>query len=324
MARLGITVYHGVESGARLRDLARLAEAVGFDSLWVTERYFHEEAFASLGYLAAATERIGLGVGVVNAHTRHPALLAMAAATLQRLSGGRLLLGLGTSDRDVIEGRLGLDYGAPRERLAEAVGVLRSLLAGGGSTSHDGRFRLREARLTPPPQTPPPIYLAAIGLRALRLAGALGDGVLLNAYSPPGYVRWAVEQVRDASRAAGRDPATVDIACMLVVRPSVTPDAIAPELRRRLVRLLVEPRVGEVLLERGGFDVGLLPRLRALGEGDAAASLIPDALVDACYLLGPAERVRARVEEYRAAGVGLPIVLPRLEDFASVASTLAG
>ena len=127
MARLGILLYHGIESGAELRECGRLAENAGFESIWVTERYFHEETFSMLGYLAAATHTIGLGLSVANPYTRNPALLAMGAATLDRISGGRLTLGLGRSDRDTIEGKMGIPYGRPLARLKQAVDVMRSL-----------------------------------------------------------------------------------------------------------------------------------------------------------------------------------------------------
>ena len=148
MARLGMVLHHGIEGGAELARRARLAEERGYDSLWVTERYFQEETFSLLGFLAAATERIELGVGVVNPYTRHPGLVAMAAATADRLAGGRLLLGLGRSDPGVIEGTFGIPYSAPRETLAEAVGVIRRLLTGETVDEPKGRFGAggREAR----------------------------------------------------------------------------------------------------------------------------------------------------------------------------------
>ena len=211
MARLGIVLHHGIEGGSALARRARLAEFRGYDSLWVTERYFQEETFSLLGFLAAATERIELGVGVVNPYTRHPALTAMAAATADRLAAGRLLLGLGRSDPGVIEGTFGIPYERPRETLAEAVEVIRRLLAGETVDAPDGRAALRGARLAVTPLRPPPIYLAAIGPRALRLAGAVADGVLLNAYVPAAYVRRAVAEVRAGAEAAGRDPDAIDI-----------------------------------------------------------------------------------------------------------------
>src|SRR5215475_13530298 len=125
MSRLGIVLYHGIESGPELREYGRLAEANGFDSLWVTERYFHEETFSLLGFLSASTQHIKLGVGVVNPYTRNPALLAMAGATLDRISGGRFLLGLGRSEKAVIQDKMGIPYGNSRAALAETVRQLR-------------------------------------------------------------------------------------------------------------------------------------------------------------------------------------------------------
>ena len=94
MARQGIVLYHGIDSGGELKEYAETAERCGYESLWVTERYFHEETFSMLGFLAAATHDIKLGVGVVNPFTRNPALTAMSAATLDRISGGGSCLAL--------------------------------------------------------------------------------------------------------------------------------------------------------------------------------------------------------------------------------------
>lgn len=322
MARLGIVLHHGIKDGAQLARLGRLAEERGYDSLWVTERYFQEETFSLLGFLAAATARIELGVGVVNPYTRHPALLAMGAATLDRLAGGRLLLGLGRSDREVIEGTLGIEYRAPLRALGDAVAVIRALLAGEVASSAASPLLVADAALAVPPRRPVPIYLAAIGPRALRVAGAVADGVLLNAYTPAAYVRWAVEEIGNGARAAGRDPGDVEIACMLVVRLTDDPAALLPPLRSRLASILAEPRVGELLLERGGFDVALAERLRAARE-DEAAALVGDDIARAFTLVGDAARIRERIEEYRAAGVDRPLLLPRLPDFERVADALA-
>ena len=153
MTRLGIVLYHGIDSGPELGEYGQIAEEAGFESLWVTERYFHEETFSLLGYLAAVTQRIKLGLGVANPYTRNPALLAMATATLDRISGGRFVLGLGRSDRAVIQDRMGIHYGDARASLEEAVGIVRALLSGQRVTSRDGRFRLTDARLAVKPRT---------------------------------------------------------------------------------------------------------------------------------------------------------------------------
>ena len=327
MARLGLVLYHGIQDGPQLREYARIAEEAGFDSLWVTERYFHEETFSLLGFLAAATSNIKLGVGVANPYTRNPALLAMASATLDRICSGRFLLGLGRSDRFVIQDKMGIPYTEPRSTLEEAVTIVRELFSGATVTSTGGRFKLRDTSLAVLPlQTRLPIYLAAIGPKALRLAGAVADGVLLNAYVSPNYVKYAVQEVRQAAQQAGRDPDSIDIACMLVVRLTDDPEAIWPGLKQRIVRLLAEPHVGEILLEKGGFDPSILGRLRASAEksdGQDVTDLISDEMVESFYLVGPAARCRERIAKYREAGVDLPLLLPWLEDYARVAESLA-
>ena len=328
MPGLGLVLYHGVDSGPELREYGRIAEDAGFDSLWVTERYFHEETFSLLGFLAAATSSIKLGLGVTNPYTRNPALLAMASATLDRISGGRFLLGLGRSDSSVIKGKMGIPYNAPFSDLREAATIIRGLLSGTNDASAEGRFRLKNIRLAVKPvQSSLPIYLAAIGPRALRLAGAIADGVLLNAYVPVKYVSYAVEEVRRAASEAGRDPASVDIACMLVVRLTDEPDKMIPGLKQRIVRLLAEPRVGELLLEKGGFDPSVLALLRSSADTDgekSATRFVTDEMVDSFYLVGPLSRCKERIAEYRRAGVTLPLLLPRLEDYGTVAESLSG
>jgi 5,10-methylenetetrahydromethanopterin reductase len=325
MARLGMVLYHGIDNGAELKEYGRIAEAAGFDSLWVTERYFHEETFSLLGFLAAATQHIKLGVGVVNPYTRHPALLAMASATLDRLCGGRFMLGLGRSERFVIQERMGIPYRRSRATLEEAVNLIRDLLAGGQLNTDAGLYRLHHVGLAlTPMQAQLPIYLAAIGPKALRLAGSVADGVLLNAYVPTAYVRYAVAEVRKAASAAGRDPDAIDIACMLVVRLTDDPERIWMSLKQRLVRLLAEPHVGEILLEKGGFDPAILSPLRAAehDHDQDAVHLISDAMVESFYLVGSAAQCKARIAEYRQAGVEQVLLLPRLNEYRQVAEAL--
>ena len=326
MSRLGLVLYHGIESGPELKQYGRIAEDAGYESLWVTERYFHEEIFSLLGYLGAATERIKLGVGVTNPYTRNPALLAMATATLDRITGGRFLLGLGRSERSVIQDKMGMPYGNSQAAMKAAVSLVKRLLSGERVTDSAGPFTLRNVRLaTTPIQQSLPIYLAAIGKKGLRLAGAIADGVLLNAYVPPSYVKYAVEEIRSAAQEAGRDPQSIDIACMLVMRMTDEPETLLPTLKKRIVRLLDEAYVGEILLGKGGFDPSILGPLResyAKDEGKEAVGLITDEMVKSFYLIGSVEKCKERIAEYRQAGVDLPLLLPRLEDYARVAGAL--
>ena len=327
MTRTGIVLYHGINSGSELASYGRMAEEAGFDSLWVTERYFHEETSSMLGYLAATTERIRLGVGVVNPFTRYPALLGMGGATLDRLSGGRMMLGLGRSDVDVISGRMGLDYRAPLARLRGTVDALRSMWTGESVTANYAGVILNDVGLAIRPiQERLPIYLAAIGPRALALAGHVADGVLLNAYAPVEYIRWAARLVRESAADAGRDPSSIDVACMLIVRLTDEPDSMLPALRERVARLIAEPHTGEVLLGHGGFDTSILGPVRELisaGDESAAGKYVSEDLARSCYLLGNADECRTRIQEYIDAGIDTPLLLPRLEAFEQTCSELA-
>ena len=319
----GLVLYHGIDSGPELAGYARAAEQAGFDSIWVTERYFHEETFSLLGHLAASTDRMALGVGVVNPFTRHPALLAMAAATIDRLSAGRMVLGLGRSDGWLIRDRLGLSYESSLSDLERAAGTVRALLSGRSVRIGEATDPVRLA--VPPVQSPPRIYLAAIGPRALRLAGAIADGVILNAYSPVGYVEWAVREIRLAAEGAGRDPHEVEIACMIVVRLTDDPGPLMPGLRRRVARLLAEPGMGRLLLGRAGLDAGIADSIAALdagGESEEAAALVPEELVGRMYVMGSAAECLGRLDQYRRAGVTHPLLLPRLEDLGRVTREL--
>src|SRR5262249_43251933 len=155
-----------------------------------------------------------------------------------------------------------------------------------------------------------------------QLVGRIADGVILNAYVPSSYVRYAVKEIRDAAQAVGRDPQKIDITCMLVARLTDDRARMRASLKQRLERLLEEAHVGEILLDKGGFDLSILPALRETVKKDgerAAVHFITDEMVDAFYLVGSAEYCKAKIEEYRQAGVDEPLLLPRLEDYKKVA-----
>jgi 5,10-methylenetetrahydromethanopterin reductase len=315
---LGIALYHGLESLQQLTRLAKLAEDKEFNSIWATERYFHEEVYSVLGALAASTNRIKLGIGVTNPYTRTVVGLAMASATVDQLSKGRLILGLGRASRDLVES-LGLSYDKPLNHLRTYISQLRSLLA--GEALKLGKTPLRLDIL--PSQREVPIWLAATGLRALTLAASIADGVLLNAYSTPEYVRYAVEKIKSSTPAGKKEPV---IAVMLVCRFKGRMNDKIDQIIGRLVRLLSEPNVGEVLLEKSGYDARILSGLRRahkLGRREEAKKLIPKELVrEACVFT--IEDAASRLKELRAAGAGIPILIPRLEDFEAAAKNLGG
>ena len=277
-----------------------------------------------LGLLAGATQKIRLGLGVTNPYTRNPALLAMSAATMDVLSGGRFLLGLGRSERESIEGEMGIHYGSPLGRLEESVKSLRRLFRGESVTNpalgvKDITLKLR------PRSGGVPIYLAASGPKALRLAGRIADGVLLNAYSPVNYVHYAVSEINAGIKESGRGPRDVDVACVLIPRMTDDLPKVMGAMKKRIALLLTEPFTGQMLLDKSGLEATFLSGLRKLmvkGETEASANLIPDELARAFYVAGSETECRKRIGEYRRAGIALPVLLPQLSQFGEVARRL--
>jgi 5,10-methylenetetrahydromethanopterin reductase len=173
--------------------LAREAERLGVDEIWVTEDYMERGAFALAGAIAVATDRVGIGIGVVNPWTRHPVLTAMETSALDELAPGRVILGLGASNARWMQDQLGVPFDKPVARLVEAIDEIRGALAG-KTVSVDARLPHRAG------MTPVPVVVGAKGPRALRVAAKHCDGAILSVLSSPEYVAWARGLLGDATR----------------------------------------------------------------------------------------------------------------------------
>lgn len=278
-----------------------------------------------LGALSQATSKIRLGLGVTNPYTRNLALLAMSVATTDMLSGGRFILGLGRSEKHSIEAEMGIPYGTPLRKLEESIKALGGLFK--GETVYNPYLGLKAVSLRLKPKSGKvSIYLAASGPKTLRLAGKVADGVILNAYSPIGYVRYAIGEVKAGAEEAGRKSDEVDITCVLIVRMVKDMSSIMGSMKKRVASMLCEPLIGELLLEKGGFGSPSLRELRPLmnaGEEDKAARLVSEDLAKAMYVAGSRDECLKRVREYHDAGVSLPILLPQLSQFEDVAKSLS-
>src|SRR5262245_34005133 len=172
--------------------VAALAEAVGFDAVWVPDERFYRDCYVTLAAVAQATRRVRLGPCVTDPYSRHPALTAVAAATLDELAGGRAVLGLGAG----ISGfaALGLRRGRPATALREAITLVRRLWAGEevAQAGQIVRFHGRLDFATPPSI---PVFVAGRGPRILELAGEIADGVIIGALASPPTLAYALEHV---------------------------------------------------------------------------------------------------------------------------------
>jgi 5,10-methylenetetrahydromethanopterin reductase len=274
-------------------EVVQTAEQAGYEALFVPESS-GREAFSTLAGLSGHTDALLLGTGVVTIVARRPSTTAMAAATLHEISGGRLVLGLGTGP--VGPGAL--------DRLREWVTLLRSALAGEEvETPGGGRFRLS----LHPGRGPVPIWVAALNPRAMRLAGEVADGVLLN-WCPPERVAFARERIREGAEAMGRrDPASVTIAVYVRACVGQEPGAAMSALAAMAAQYASYPAY------RRQFEaVGLGEQARAAAEALAAGrpDRVPEELVRRVCLIGEAPEARAGLRAYVDAGADLPVVYP--------------
>lgn len=292
-------------------EVAHRAADLGLDSFWTAE-VVGQEAFATLGAVAAAEPRLGLGTGVLALQLRTPMLAAMGAATLQSLVPDRPVhLGVGISSPVVVGRWHGATYGdRPVAQAREYLGVTAACLSG-ERVDHDGehyrcsRFRLG-VRLG---DRRPQLVLGALNERMLRLAGELADGVLLN-YLPASAVPWCVEQVRAGEAAAGRAPGDCTVHAYVHVGVCDR-DGAAEHARRDLFSYAVVDAYARAF-RRAGFaeEMDALAEAHARGDRDAAVAAISDRMVDAIDICGDAATVAGAVDEYRAAGVESVVVMP--------------
>ena len=305
---LGISIasHSGLPASA-VGELAGAAERAGFGAVFVAEG--HGDALALCHPVAAATRRVRVGTAIANAALRPPVLAAKTAAQLDQAAGGRFILGLGVGNA-VMNARFGLSPFAPLEMVEEYVEVVRSVL--GGGTGYDGQlFRTGTIPLdSPPARAGLPVWLGALGPRMLALAGRIADGVILNLMTP-GQAGQAARVVRDAARTAGRDPTSVEVACVVHCCLSDDPAAAAAAARAVVPRYVLHPAIPGLFGELdGGPSLGGVRELVLAGDRAGAAGLVPQPVADGFVAWGDGGQVAARLAEYRAAGVDLPVIFP--------------
>ena len=287
-----------------LTDLVVDAEQAGVDTALVGE-VAGPEAFATLGAMAARTERIRLGSGIVAAYTRSPALTAMGFATLASLAPGRIVAGIGASSPIVVGRWHGGDFEQPLATVREFVELLRAALAG-EKLNHDGpRFRSKGFRLDLPPAEMP-IWLGAINPKMLALAGEIADAVFMT-WCPPSEVAPKRRIVEAAAAEAERAPQDIATVLSFWAYSGPHPEQALERMRRQVLAYAMVPTHQPAFV--GTFEN--LPEVAdAWQKGDRAKalSLVPDEAVLAQCALGP-DMLAERIDAYRAAGVDLPIVL---------------
>ncbi|HEX8856221.1 MAG TPA: LLM class F420-dependent oxidoreductase [Thermoleophilaceae bacterium] len=339
--RLGLQVgYWGLGlTPEQQLEMVKSAESAGFDSVWSAEAY-GSDAATVLAWIAAQTEKIKIGSAIFQIPGRSPGLTAMTAATLDNLSDGRFLLGIGSSGPQVAEGWHGQRFPKQIQRTREYIQIVRKALSRDRLEYRGEVYELplpdgpgKALKLTiAPVQEHIPIYLAAIGPKNTQLAGEVADGWLPTFFSPEhvGEFRGLLEE---GAQRSGRDLNGFDIApnVNLCIDDDVEK---ARDAMRPLLALYVggmgsrEQNFYNKLMQRYGFEAAAkeVQDLYLDGKKDEAAAAIPAELIDKTSLVGSADQVKERLELYRDADVGTLIVTPlawSLEDRNRMLKTLA-
>jgi F420-dependent oxidoreductase-like protein len=330
--RLGVHIgYWGLGlSVAEQLELVREAERLGYDSVWSAEAY-GSDAATILAWMAAQTERIRLGSAILQMPGRSAAMTAMTAATLDQLSGGRMLLGIGTSGPQVAEGWHGQRFARQLQRTREYVDVVRMALRRERVRYSGETLELplpggpgKALKLTiAPVQERIPIYIAAIGPRNTALTAEIADGWIPTMFSPEHVSEFRPLLEQGFARAGGgKSLADFDIAP--TVNVCVSEDrAAARDAMRPYLALYVggmgsrEQNFYNQLVQRYGFGEAAraVQDLYLEGRKQEAAAALPGELIDAVSLCGPPEVVRERLALFREAGVGTLIVSPMAWSF---------
>ncbi len=290
---------------------AQLADELGYDSFWLPEAWGYE-IFTLLTELALNTKRIKLGTGIVNVFSRSPAILAMSAASLDEISEGRLILGVGTSGQRVIEGFHGREFKKPLTQTRDVIRVVQTLLAGGklsDAGAENAEYRPFSLAMTP---TRPkiPIYVAALRQKAIESIGELADG-WLPTFWPYQQLEQGRAWLAAGAARSGRDPSEITTAPFTTALPM---GGSAAEYMARDIIAFYIGGMGDYyieLLSRFGYadECQRVAELYANKEtrGQAAAAVTP-AMVEALTISGDPEQCVAELKRRRSFGVDMPIL----------------
>jgi F420-dependent oxidoreductase-like protein len=324
--KLGVHIGYwglGLTSADQL-SIVQEAERLGYDSVWTAEAY-GSDAATILAWLAGQTSKIKLGSGIFQMPGRSAAMTAMTAATIDQLSDGRMLLGIGSSGPQVSEGWHGVRFGKQIQRTREYIEVLRIALARQRLEYHGETIQLplpdgpgKALKLTiAPVQERMPIYLAAIGPKNTALAGEVADGWMPTLLSPE-HLPLLRESLEEGAARAGRSLDGFDIAP--TVNVNITEDDVdgARDAVRPFMALYIggmgsrEKNFYNTLVQRYGFEDAAreVQDLYLAGQKEEAAAALPVELIDLVSLVGPRDRVRDRLRAFRDAGVGTLGVSP--------------
>lgn len=285
------------ESVLKIGYMAKLAEDAGFKNIWITDHYNNRDVWSTLAVLSMMTNRIKLGTGVTNPYTRNVAITASSIASINELSGGRAILGIGPGDKATFD-KMGIEWDKPLTRVKEAVLAIRALLA---------REQVNQAGFKGAQMAfgagKIPIYIGAQGPKMLELAGGIADGVLINASHPDDF-KFAVPMIREGARIAGRKPEDVQI-CAYASFSADKDQAKAVNASKIVVAFIVAGSPQNVLERHkiGMDEAKTISDALAKYDFKSAMAAVTPKMTEAFSVSGTPQDCRARVDELIKTGV---------------------
>ena len=310
------------------------AERLGVDAVWSAEAW-GQDAVTPLAYLAAKTERIRLGAGIMQISARTPSMTAMTALTLATVSDDRFILGLGASGPQVVEGLQGRPFKAPLTRMKETLEIVRLAFAG-EKLAYEGRYHQlplpggegKALRLAQPANPNIPIYLATLSPKSLRYTGVAADGWLGTSFTPE-HADAHLDHIAQGAAEAGRPMGDIDIQVGGAVAFGDDLEALVEPLKPGIafsLGAMGSPTTNfyNDAYRRGGWAdaAQAVQRLWVQGKRAEAVASVPSRMVEEVNLLGDEDQVRARVETFRKAGVTTLRVQPAGADLEARLETL--
>ena len=307
--RVGLC-FDGFYSTAEMIELARLADEIGIESLWMSDHLCFRDSLTTATALLASTRRIKVAPAPMSPYSRHPIISAMSIASMEEFAPGRVIAGPGTGNAAALK-EAGIASPHPLQTMREYVEILRLFLRG-DTVDYQGKvFQVHGAKMGFVPARPIPMYITAVRPLMLRLSGEIGDGVLLSAGCAPAYISKSVGEIATGAARGGKTLAQVDVAGFVTASVADDPRE-AIEANKLFLAYIFRNIHHADNIRLGGGSVDQEGLAAAVGKRDweSAKKFISDEVVFAHSVAGTPTECRIQLEAFTKGGLNLPVVLP--------------
>jgi 5,10-methylenetetrahydromethanopterin reductase len=309
MTRVGLC-FDGFYSIAEMVELAGRADEAGMDSIWMSDHLCFRDSLTSSMAFLATTRRIKVVPVPLSPYSRPPIVSAMAVATMEEMAPGRVAVTVGTGNPMALE-EVGIRVTRPLRTMREYVELVRAFLSGETVKFQGEIFQVNGAKLGFKPTSPVPVYMTAVRPKMLRLAGEIGDGVLLSAGCAPKYIARCAAEIRKGAERAAKSPSRTDVAGFIATSVSDSAKEAIEASKSFLAYIFRTKHHAENIRMGGGkVDQEGLAAAIARRDWERARGFISDEVVSAHSVSGTPSDCRRRLEEFVGGGLSLPILLP--------------